>query len=102
MRRSVRWGEATREASGYKSVQTKERLQATRADKQKRGFRLQERSNKRQATTVRWLHERTTKERLQLSYNGRLQERTMVQTKRVYNKNVRAVTTKTYVRMGLS
>jgi hypothetical protein len=57
-------GRLQREASGYKSVQTKERLQATRAYKQKRGYngRLQERTNKR-------------------GYNGGLQERT---TKRVY------------------
>ena len=31
-------GRLQREASGYKSVQTKDRLQATRAYKQKRGY----------------------------------------------------------------
>ena len=85
MRRSVRWGEATREASGYKSVQTKERLQATRAYKQKTGY------NGQVATRAYHKREATTG-----GYKS-------VQTKRVYNKNVvRAVTTKTYVRMGLS
>ena len=89
MRRSVRWGEATkggfrlqersnkREASGYKSEQTKERLQATRANKKKKGFRLQERTNKRGYDGR--LQERTNKR----GYNGGLQERTK---KRVYTR----------------
>ena len=44
-----------REASGYKSVQTKERLQATRAYKQKTGYNGQVATrayHKREATTV--------------------------------------------------
>ena len=70
---------------GYKSVQTKERLQATRAYKQKTGY------NGQVATRAYHKREATTG-----GYKS-------VQTKRVYNKNVvRAVTTKTYVRMGLS
>jgi hypothetical protein len=77
MRRSVRWGEATREASGYKSVQTKERLQATRAYKQKRGFRLQERTNKREASGYKSVQ---TKDRLQRSGGY-----TSVPQKRGYN-----------------
>ena len=64
---------------GYKG-----RLQATRAYKQKTGY------NGQVATRAYHKREATTG-----GYKS-------VQTKRVYNKNVRAVTTKTYVRMGLS
>ena len=96
MRRSVRWGEATkggfrlqertnkREATtgGYKSVQTKERLQATRVYKQKKGFRLQERTNKRKASSYKSVQ---TKERLPAT-RAYKQKRLRWGATRAYNK----------------